>query len=89
MRLTNSNKLVGGILSQVADDHVVLEFRSNRVILPRTAVGEVVESAGAEGLRFDLSGEEDDWLRKLAERELGKDRDAHKPKPPTTGKQGK
>ena len=40
VRLTNNNRLVGGILSQIADDHVVLEFRSNRVMLPKSLIGE-------------------------------------------------
>ena len=38
VRLTNNNRLVGGILSHIADDHIVLEFRSNRVMLPRSAL---------------------------------------------------
>lgn len=71
VRLTNSNKLVGGILSQIADDHVVLEFRSNRVILPRSAVGEVVAGPQGEGVRLGTTNEENDWVRKLAEREVG------------------
>lgn len=71
VRLTNSNKLVGGILSQIADDHVVLEFRSNRVILPRSAVGEVVAGPQGEGVRLGTTSEENDWVRKLAEREVG------------------
>ena len=70
VRLTNSNKLVGGILSQIADDHVVLEFRSNRVILPRSAVGEVVAGPQGDGVRLGTTTEENDWVRKLAEREV-------------------
>jgi Tfp pilus assembly protein PilZ len=80
VRLTNSNKLVGGILSQIADDHVVLEFRSNRVILPRSAVGEVVAGAQADGVRLGVTREEDNWVRELVEREVGK---AVEPKKPT------
>lgn len=72
VRLTNNNKLVGGILSQIADDHIVLEFRSNRVMLPRSAVGEIVRGGEAEQeVRLDVTREEDDWVRSLAERQLG------------------
>lgn len=79
VRLTNSNKLVGGILSQIADDHVVLEFRSNRVILPRSAVGEVVAGPQGDGVRLGVTSEEDDWVRKLAEREVGKPAEPKQP----------
>lgn len=49
VRLTNNNRLVGGILSRIADDHIVLEFRSNRVMLPRSAIGEVVQGESDAG----------------------------------------
>jgi hypothetical protein len=71
IRLTNNNRLVGGILSGIADDHVVLEFRSNRVMLPKSAIGEVVQGEGDAAVRLDTTSEEDDWLRKLVERQLG------------------
>lgn len=71
VRLTNNNRLVGGILSGIADDHVVLEFRSNRVMLPRSVVGQVVQGEGDAGVRLDTTREEDDWLRKLVERQVG------------------
>jgi len=73
VRLTNNNRLVGGILSRIADDHIVLEFRKNRVMLPRSAIGEIVSSDVETGsnVRLDTTSEEDDWLRKIAERELG------------------
>jgi len=71
VRLTNNNRLVGGILSGIADDHVVLEFRSNRVMLPRSAVGQVVEGEGDAAVRLDTTREEDDWLRRLVERQVG------------------
>jgi hypothetical protein len=82
VRLTNSNKLIGGILSQVADDHVVMEWRSNRVILPRSVVGSVVQGQQPDDVQFKLSAEEDAWLRSLAERELGREREAALPKKP-------
>ena len=71
VRLTNNNRLVGGILSRIADDHIVLEFRSNRVMLPRSVVGEIVSGNGDQAVRLGTTTEEDDWVRKLAERQLG------------------
>lgn len=71
VRLTNNNRLVGGILSHIADDHIVLEFRSNRVMLPRSAIGEVVQGDGDEGVRLDTTREEESWVKRLAERQLG------------------
>jgi hypothetical protein len=82
VRLTNSNKLVGGILSQVADDHVVLEYRSNRIILPRSAVGSIVKGQQPDDVQFSLSAEEDAWLRGIAQRELSKERENAQPKKP-------
>ncbi len=71
VRLTNNNRLVGGILSQIADDHIVLEFRSNRVMLPKSAVGQVVRGEDEGGVRLDITPQEDDWLKAIAERQLG------------------
>jgi hypothetical protein len=63
VRLTNNNRLVGGILSQIADDHVVLEFRKNRVMVPRSAIGAVVQGDDDLSVRLDTTSEEDNWLR--------------------------
>jgi hypothetical protein len=71
IRLTNNNRLVGGILSRIADDHVVLEFRSNRVMLPKSLVGQVVQGEGDAAVRLNVTSEENDWVKKLAERQLG------------------
>ena len=71
VRLTNNNRLVGGILRSIADDHVVLEFRSNRVMLPKSAVGEIVNGDGNGSVRLGTTSEEDGWLQQIAERELG------------------
>lgn len=71
VRLTNNNRLVGGILSRIADDHIVLEFRSNRVMLPKSAVGEVVRGEDDAGIRLDVTREEDDWVKQMVERQLG------------------
>ena len=89
VRLTNSNKLIGGILTQVADDHVVMEWRSNRVVLPRSVVGSIVKGQPSDEVQFSLSAEEDAWLRGLAERELSRDREAAQPKMPTQPEPGK
>jgi hypothetical protein len=73
VRLTNNNRLVGGILSQIADDHIVLEFRSNRVMLPKSAISQVGSGEDEQSVRLDITREEDDWVRTMMERELGKD----------------
>lgn len=82
VRLTNNNRLVGGILSSIADDHVVLEFRSNRVMLPKSAIGEVVQGEGDTPVRLSTTREEDDWLRRLVERQLGTGTAPNEPKVP-------
>mgnify|MGYP000075343360 CR=1 FL=1 len=40
--------------SGIADDHVVLEFRSNRVMLPKSAIGEVVEGDNDAAVRLRI-----------------------------------
>jgi hypothetical protein len=85
VRLTNNNRLVGGILSGIADDHVVLEFRKNRVMLPKALVGQVVQGEGDAGIRLDTTREEDDWLRRLVERQLGTGTGAEPPATPPQG----
>lgn len=74
VRLTNNQRLVGGILTRIADDHVVLELRSNRVMLPREAIGEIVSGGDERDVRLGTTSEEDSWLRGIAERELGTER---------------
>lgn len=83
VRLTNNNRLVGGILSQIADDHVVLEFRKNRVMVPRSAIGALVEGNEDLTVRLNTTQQEDDWLRRLAERELGTGQPMMPPSPTT------
>jgi hypothetical protein len=83
VRLLNNNRLVGGILSQIADDHVVLEFRKNRVMVPRSAIGAVVQGDDDLSVRLDTTSEEDNWLRRLAERELGTGQPMMPPSPTT------
>ena len=69
--LTNNYRLEGGILTQRADDHVVLEVRSNRVMLPEDSVGQIVNGAGGSDVRLGTTAEEDLWLRSIAARKLG------------------
>lgn len=71
VRLTNNNRLIGGILSEVTDDHIVLEIRRNRVMLPKAEVGEIVDGAEPLKVQLGITREEDQWLRGLAERALG------------------
>lgn len=72
VRLTNNNRLIGGILSQIADDHVVLEFRKNRVILPKSEIGEIVAGdQNGNDVRLGTTDVEDSWVRNLAKRQLG------------------
>lgn len=88
VRLTNNNRLIGGILSKIADDHIVLEFRSNRVMLPKSAIGEIVSGKAEDGkVRLGTTNEEDNWVRTLAERQLGSGQGAtskKKPKAPAS-----
>ncbi len=87
VRLTNNNRLVGSILSGIADDHVVLEFRSNRVMLPKSVIGDILEGQEQSDIRLDTTSEEEDWLRSLIERELGTGLGAPvAPKPPAAAK---
>lgn len=82
VRLTNNNRLVGGILSGIADDHIVLEFRKNRVMLPKSLIGQVVQGEEDAEIRLDTTREEDDWLRRLIERQLGTGTGADTPAAP-------
>lgn len=70
LKLSNDNRLVGEILQTVGDDHYVLQMQSDRIVVPRSAVQQVVERGGSEGLRFGSVGDEEQWLRGVAERQL-------------------
>ena len=83
VRLTNNNRLVGGILSAIADDHIILEFRSNRVMLPKSAIGQVVRGEDEGGVRLGVTPQENDWLKTLAERQLGNGAAPVEPQPST------
>ena len=71
VRLHNNSRFIGGIRSSEADGHVVLEDRGNRVVLPASAVGEIVENDARGRVRLKTTTEEDGWLKEVAERELG------------------
>ncbi|MBL8724228.1 MAG: hypothetical protein JNK49_09285 [Planctomycetes bacterium] len=79
VRLTNRNRLVGSIMAGITDDYVVLESRSNRVLLPRSVVGEIVEGEGQSSVQVGTTDEEELWLRRQAERQL---RDSARPAAP-------
>lgn len=69
IKLTNSNRLVGQILESVADDYVILEMKSNRILLPKSAIEEIGQhSSGSVG--FARGTDEDQWVRRLAEQKL-------------------
>lgn len=70
VRLSNNNRLVGAILASVADDNIVLEMKSDRIILPRSAIDEIVRQPEQGEVRFDLGESEEKWLQDLAERQL-------------------
>jgi hypothetical protein len=70
VRLSNNNRLVGSILSSVADDNIVLEMKSDRIILPKSAIDEIVRQPEQGEVRFDLGESEEKWLQDLAERQL-------------------
>lgn len=70
VRLSNNNRLVGSILSSVADDNIVLEMKSDRIILPKSAIDEIVKQPEQGEVRFDLGESEEKWLQDLAERQL-------------------
>jgi|GEM_PF-6276109 len=71
VRLSNHNRISGDILRRPSSDYVVLEGERKRVMLPASAVGEIVRGGGAGSVRLDTSGEEDGWLGGVAARRLG------------------
>lgn len=70
LKLSNDNRLVGEILETVGDDHYVLQMHSDRIVIPRSEVQQVVQRGGKEGLRFGSLGDEEQWLRDVAGRQL-------------------
>lgn len=74
LKLSNKNRLVGQILETVDDDHYILQMRSDRIVVPRSTVEKVVQQPGSENLRFGSTGDEEGWLREMAERQLQSER---------------
>lgn len=72
--LNNNSRLVGAILESIADDYVEIAIRSNRILLPRSAVGKVVQASPDPGVRFDLGRDEQQWLEQMAARQLEQER---------------
>lgn len=70
LKLSNKNRLVGAILESVVDDQYILQMRSDRIVVPRSAVEEVVQQPGSDNLRFGSLGDEEEWLRQVATRQL-------------------
>mgnify|MGYP000512885559 CR=1 FL=1 len=50
---------------------IVADAAKNPATAPATAVGEVVAGPQGDGVRLGTTTEENDWVRKLAEREVG------------------
>jgi hypothetical protein len=69
IRLTNNNRLVGSILESVADDHVILEMKSNRILVPKSAIEEIGQNSSVS-VGFSHGADEDQWVRRLAEQKL-------------------
>lgn len=88
--LTNHNRIEGGVTSGAGGDHVILESQRSRVLLPRSAVGEVL-AGGVEGaVRLRTTAEEDGWLREVAAKSLGEaSRRADRGPAPSPGGRGR
>jgi hypothetical protein len=88
--LTNHNRIEGGVTSGAGGDHVILESQRSRVLLPRSAVGEVL-AGGVEGaVRLRTTAEEDGWLREVAAKSLGDaSRSADRGPTPSPGGRGR
>lgn len=70
LRLSNRNRLAGTILKSVVDDNYVLQMRSDRIVVPRAFVEQVVAQPGVDGLRFGGARDEEEWLRGIAAQQL-------------------
>lgn len=69
LRLSNRNRLVGTILKDLADDHYVLQMKSNRLMVPKDQI-ESVEGGAAGGVTVGGTKDDEVWLRELAARML-------------------
>jgi hypothetical protein len=70
LRLSNRNRLVGTILKSVVDDNYVLQMRSDRIVVPKALVEQVVQQPGTDSLQFDQAADEEQWLREIATQQL-------------------
>jgi hypothetical protein len=68
VRLNNQNRLVGNILKVGLSDHVILEMKQSRVVIPRAAIEEIGSTVHT-GVKL-TDDENDEWVRKLVERTL-------------------
>lgn len=68
IKLNNSSRFVGTILKSIADDHVILQLKSDRVMLPRAAIEEIGDTN--REVLVGGSHEEDQWLQKLVEQQM-------------------
>ena len=69
LRLSNRNRLVGTILKDMADDHYVLQMKSNRLMVPKDQI-ESVQGGAAGGVTVGTTKDDEAWLRELAARML-------------------
>lgn len=69
LRLSNNNRLSGQILSSIDDDAFVLQMRSDRIVVPKSAVSRIV-AAEDDAVRFAQGEDEEQWLREFAVRQL-------------------
>jgi hypothetical protein len=68
LKLRNQNRFVGTILEGIADDHIILEMKSDRIILPKSAI-ENINAESSDGVKFDAK-DDDTWLKTLSEKQL-------------------
>ena len=70
--LRNNNRLRGIIVAQ-RDDSVILQVKSNRVMIPKSAI-EHIQTQPNDTVQFaeDDTVETDDWVRQLVEERLNK-----------------
>jgi hypothetical protein len=71
VRLLNNELLRGKILKYGRDDAVILEMKSNQVLIPRSAIDEIGGSTNS-GVQLQDSGDME-WVRRLVEEEMVRD----------------
>jgi len=68
VRLANNNRLRGSIMEALQGDHVILETRSNRILIPKSEIDEIGAQAKTP-VQFDRQ-ENDAWLLRMIEEEM-------------------